>query len=415
MAKVTHRHLLPMFVILLVALMLLPSAEALPPFTAPTLMAEVSRVFDGESLRVLLHTGEVETVRYIGIDAPGPAPSECFGAEATLYNRDLTINRTIWLETDESIRDANGNLLAYVYLDPQGLTMVNAVLLAQGLARAQEVSVASPNLRYAQIFSQLQAEAQTGGRGLWDACPATPLPANQPPRASFTFSPSNPKPGETVTFDASSSSDLDGTISNYAWTFGDGGTATGPTATHTFSADGLFSVTLTVTDDRGSVDVTSRNVAVGNGGSGQPPANEPPISTSKPVIIESVHYDAEGEDNDNKNGEWLVLRASNQNIDLSGWTVADELGDRGVSSHVFRMPEGFTIQSGSRVTLFTGCGVNTASELYWCATTQIWDNGEDTAVLRNSAEDEIDRCHYGDPDGSERGKSEFNCISFEFK
>jgi PKD repeat protein len=54
-----------------------------------------------------------------------------------------------------------------------------------------------------------------------------------------------------VTFDGTASADVDGTIESYAWAFGDGTTGTGETASHTYSAAGTYTVSLTVTDDRG--------------------------------------------------------------------------------------------------------------------------------------------------------------------
>ena len=405
-------RLLPLLLVMVGAVGM-PSVEALPPNPAPPLMAEVSRVFDGETIRVLLHTGAVETVRYISVDAPSPTPSDCFGPESTLYNRDLVINRTVWLELDEQERDSAGRLLAYVYLDSAGLTMVNAILIAQGLARALDSNQAAPNLRYAQVFQQLQGDARAANRGLWGACSTSPAPGgNQAPRAEFTFSPENPRSGEAVRFDATNSVDPDGWITQYNWDFGDGSTDSSLTVTHAYSRDGVFTVTLTVIDDRNAAGRTSKTIVVGDTTSPPPPPS--PLPSSKSVVIESIHYDAEGDDNANLNGEWVVLRA-NQQVAMKGWTLADEVGDRGVASHVFHFPDDFSVQAGQHVTIFTGCGTNSSSMLYWCARTQIWDNGEDTVVLKNDQGQDVDRCHYGDPDGSERGKSEFNCETVQYK
>ena len=74
---------------------------------------------------------------------------------------------------------------------------------------------------------------------------------NQPPTA-------NAGPDRTVDvndviiFDGSQSSDPDGTITTFAWNFGDGSTATGRIATHAFTSLGTFTVTLTVTDNNGA-------------------------------------------------------------------------------------------------------------------------------------------------------------------
>ncbi|WP_461170385.1 PKD domain-containing protein [Arthrobacter sp. Z1-15] len=55
-----------------------------------------------------------------------------------------------------------------------------------------------------------------------------------------------------VVFDAAASTDPDGTISSYAWDFGDGTTGTGVNPTHTYAAAGDYLVTLTVVDNRGA-------------------------------------------------------------------------------------------------------------------------------------------------------------------
>lgn len=51
-------------------------------------------------------------------------------------------------------------------------------------------------------------------------------------------------------FDATASSDSDGTIAGYAWDFGDGQTGTGSAAQHVFDKPGTYDITLTVTDDQ---------------------------------------------------------------------------------------------------------------------------------------------------------------------
>ncbi|WP_336921902.1 PKD domain-containing protein [Aquipuribacter sp. SD81] len=63
-------------------------------------------------------------------------------------------------------------------------------------------------------------------------------------------------------FDASASRDPDGTVTSYAWTFGDGATATGAVVEHSYAGPGGVEVTLTVSDDAGASGQLSREVQV---------------------------------------------------------------------------------------------------------------------------------------------------------
>ncbi len=85
-----------------------------------------------------------------------------------------------------------------------------------------------------------------------------------PPRASFTHSPTIPTPGEVITFDASGSYDPDGSIVRYRWNFGEGNmtVVTYPVITHSYPADGNYTVELTVTDNNGLNGVASAVVQV---------------------------------------------------------------------------------------------------------------------------------------------------------
>jgi len=82
--------------------------------------------------------------------------------------------------------------------------------------------------------------------------------ANQAPTANFTFSCS----GLTCSF-TSTSSDPDGTIASYSWTFGDGTSSTAQNPSKTYAAGGSYTVTLRVTDNQGALSApTSKTVTV---------------------------------------------------------------------------------------------------------------------------------------------------------
>jgi PKD repeat protein len=87
--------------------------------------------------------------------------------------------------------------------------------------------------------------------------------ANVPPNAVMSANPASGTAPLTVTFNASGSSDPDGSISSYSWSFGDGGTATGLSASHTYSAAGTYSARLTVTDNRGATGSATTTISVG--------------------------------------------------------------------------------------------------------------------------------------------------------
>ncbi|HEX6205091.1 MAG TPA: thermonuclease family protein [Solirubrobacterales bacterium] len=157
--------------LLLVALVLLRPWESLdelgrdePPATAT---AVVSRVVDGDTVEVRLG-GEIEDVRYIGVDTPETvkpgAPVDCFGPQASAFNHRLLEGRRVRLVLGEERRDVYGRLLAYVYL---GDRFVNAELVRRGLARTLTIP---PNDRYAARFKRLERAASRAGRGLWGAC-----------------------------------------------------------------------------------------------------------------------------------------------------------------------------------------------------------------------------------------------------
>lgn len=79
----------------------------------------------------------------------------------------------------------------------------------------------------------------------------------------FTFSPQAPSQGQGVFFNASTSTaTATNPITQYRWDFGDGGSATGQTTTHTFSSSGTYFVRLTISDAVGRSASTTQTVSV---------------------------------------------------------------------------------------------------------------------------------------------------------
>ena len=72
---------------------------------------------------------------------------------------------------------------------------------------------------------------------------------NELPVASFEFSPTSPSTRDTIQF-TDTSTDPDGEIVAWLWDFGDGTTSTEQNPTHRYEQGGVYTVTLTVTDDR---------------------------------------------------------------------------------------------------------------------------------------------------------------------
>jgi PKD repeat protein len=86
---------------------------------------------------------------------------------------------------------------------------------------------------------------------------------NQAPVAAATVDPTSGKTNITnFAFDASGSTDADGTVNSYAWTFGDGATSTSATPSHTYTEAGTYTATVTVTDNQDATDTESVTVTV---------------------------------------------------------------------------------------------------------------------------------------------------------
>ncbi len=85
---------------------------------------------------------------------------------------------------------------------------------------------------------------------------------NDAPLAIATANPTSGQAPLTISFDGSNSSDPDGTLTTYAWDFGDGQSGNGAMANHVYTSAGTFTALLTVTDEDNASDTTSIVISV---------------------------------------------------------------------------------------------------------------------------------------------------------
>ncbi|WP_255197754.1 lamin tail domain-containing protein [Halorarius litoreus] len=102
------------------------------------------------------------------------------------------------------------------------------------------------------------------------------------------------------------------------------------------------------------------------------------------LALVQVNADAEGDDRENLNDEYVVFENTGSGaLDLSGWTVMDAAGAE------YTFPDGYSLAAGATVTLHTGSGTDSASDLYWGSGSPVWNNGGDTVIVTNAQGDTV--------------------------
>ena len=146
-----------------------------------------------------------------------------------------------------------------------GITPSTAQTSAEGRAQAQVLLGDKVGLQTGE--AQVAVDGPTPPKTTFSALAESD--DNRPPRADFGWSCDD----LTCQF-TDASTDSDGSVTGWAWRFGDGGTSAEREPTHSYAAGGTFTVTLTVTDDEGSSDESSDDVTANTPSA--PPANVAP-------------------------------------------------------------------------------------------------------------------------------------------
>jgi len=151
------------------------------------------------------------------------------------------------------------------------------------------------------------------GNTFGDYSPSWNLNGNQPPVVN-SGGPYSGVVAQNVPFNGSGSFDPDGSVGSYSWIFGDGGTGSGVSLTHTYASAGTYTVSLTVTDNLGAQTTATTTTSITTAGAETYLANfNQSALTRAPYTNESSYW------ND-------ILRAAYPNGQSSMLLAVRELG-----------------------------------------------------------------------------------------
>jgi PKD repeat protein len=126
----------------------------------------------------------------------------------------------------------------------------------------------------------------------------------------------------------STSSDPDGTIDTYNWTFGDGNSSTSTNPTHGYNADGTYTVSLTVTDNNGASDTAQTQVTVDDG------INTPPTAVITFIRCTELTCDYSGTGSSDSDGS----------VTTYAWDFGDgSNGSGATTSHTYSSYGSYTV------------------------------------------------------------------------
>ena len=197
---------------------------------------------------------------------PNSAPVARFAASPTTGTAPLTVD----FDASGSV-DSDGVITSYAWTFGDGGE-------SSGVAASRTYTSAGTYTARLTITDDAGATG-TVSRTVVVSAPSAATSGNGAPVAQFVASPTSGAAPLTVDFDATSSSDADGAVISFAWDFGDGGRASGSTANHTYNGAGTYSVLLTVTDDDGAKDTTTRTIQVSAAAAPAPAGNSAPVAS----------------------------------------------------------------------------------------------------------------------------------------
>lgn len=137
---------------------------------------KVTRITDGDTVTVEGKDGRSRKVRILGVDSPemplNGNPAEYYALEAKAFTEKTLLNRTVYLERDNSDTDDYGRQLRYIWLDDPGRITAEAIarsnfsaqLISGGYAAAYR---SGDDNKYRSLFLGYETDARTARKGMW--------------------------------------------------------------------------------------------------------------------------------------------------------------------------------------------------------------------------------------------------------
>ena len=185
-------------------------------------------------------------------------------------NDNIFRNNTITETTNEAIdiTGAHDNLFYNNYLDNED----NCLVIGDNLWNISKTRgtniIGGPYLggNFWSDYDGKDADRDGLGDSTYNASATNkdhhPLVRNELPVIHYHYTPAHPEVDEQIDFDASDSTDPDGSIESYHWDFGDGEEDEGESVSHAYSEAGKYQLVLTLTDNEGGKNATSTELEV---------------------------------------------------------------------------------------------------------------------------------------------------------
>jgi PKD repeat protein len=201
-----------------------------------------------------------------------------------------------WIQDEGRLRNTSpppgqpGTVNAVKYTAPSGALVFASGTMqwAEGLGDQADDRIEQATYN---VFSDMGVQPETP-----EGITLDPGGSNRAPNGSFTATPNPVKTNTQVTFDASASSDPDGSVVKYEWDLDGNGTfetntGTTPKATSSYANEAEVNVRLRVTDNGGATDLAVRTLTVINN---QPPTAAIAATPNAPLTGEAVSFSAAG-------------------------------------------------------------------------------------------------------------------------